>query len=76
MGLSKGEVRKDAIQQGADATLHTLGNLVSIAVDAARRVTNEVGQLSSEIFEIREAARRAREDNGLDEPDVDELDAE
>lgn len=71
MGLSKGEVRKDAIQQGADAALHALGNLAAIAVDAARRVTHEVGQFSTEIYEIREAARKARQDNGLlEEPEV------
>lgn len=62
MELSKGEVRKDQIQQGTDAAVTAIGNIVSIGVDSLRKVIHEIGTFATEMYEIREAGRRAEAD--------------
>jgi hypothetical protein len=62
MELSKGEVRKDQIQQGTDAAITAIGNIVSIGVDSLRKVIHEIGTFATEMYEIREAGRRAEAD--------------
>lgn len=59
MALSRREIAKDVVQQGAEAAFATAGQVAAIFFDAARRITTEVGMFGTEIFEIAEASRRA-----------------
>jgi hypothetical protein len=62
--LSKLEIRKDVLQGVVDATAGTVGEVTTIIAGAVRDVAASVGGLATELFELREAARRARgEDN-------------
>lgn len=72
MALSRREISKDVVQQSAEAAIGTAGHIVSILFDSARRITTEVGGFATEIFEIREASRRASFDG---EPNPDESSA-
>lgn len=74
MQLSKGEVRKDQIQQTTDAAIAAIGSIVSIGVDTARKVIHEIGTFATEVYEIREAGRRAEADGAED--DVEQLTAD
>lgn len=71
MALSRREIKKDAIQQSTDAAIGAVGQIAAILLDAARGVTREVGSFATEIFEIREASRRADEDGEDAEPQED-----
>ncbi|HSI27451.1 MAG TPA: hypothetical protein VK948_08580 [Aeromicrobium sp.] len=62
MQLSKGEVRKDQIQQTSDAAVAAIGNIVSIGVESVRKVIHEIGTFATEVYEIRESGRRAEAD--------------
>lgn len=63
MALSRREINKDVIQQSAEAALGTFGHITAIVFDAARKITTEIGSFGTEIFEIREASRRAESDD-------------
>ena len=60
--LSKGEIRKDALQSAVEATATTVGQVASIVTSAVRDAAGAVGGLATEIFEIRDSARRATAD--------------
>ncbi|QIX25967.1 hypothetical protein ncot_04640 [Nocardioides sp. JQ2195] len=60
--LSRGEIRKDALQDGFEATVSTVGQVGGLLVGAVRDVGRAVGGLATELFEIRDAARRAGEE--------------
>lgn len=62
MALSRREIAKDAVQQGAEAAFATAGHVAAIFFDAAVRITTELGTFGTEIFEITEASRRASDD--------------
>ena len=66
MALSRREIAKDVVQQGAEAAFATAGHVAAIFFDAARRITSELGALGTEVFELAEASRKATED----EPNV------
>lgn len=66
--LSKSEIRKDAVQTAVEATAGTVGQVATILTGAVRDVASAVGGLATEMFEIREAARRAAE-HAADVPD-------
>lgn len=57
--LSKGEIAKDALQAGAQAAAQTVGDVATIVTKAVGDVAAAVGGLATEIFEIRDASRRA-----------------
>ena len=63
MPLSRREIAKDVVQQGAEAALATAGQVAAIFFDAARRITSELGALGTEVIEIAEAGRKATEDD-------------
>ncbi len=65
MALSRREISKDAIQQAAEAAIGSLGRVTAIVFGATRDVTTEIGSFATEIFEIREASRRADADESL-----------
>lgn len=57
--LSKGEIRKDAVQDAVQAAASTVGQVTSILSRAVREVAGALGGFATEIFEIRDASRRA-----------------
>jgi hypothetical protein len=58
--LSRGEITKDALQGGVEATAGAVGQVATILTGAVREVATTLGGLATELFEIREATRRAR----------------
>jgi hypothetical protein len=65
--LSKGEIRKDAVQNTVEAAAGAVGQVATILTTAVRDVAGTVGGLATELFEIRDAARRASADQEPDE---------
>ncbi len=61
--LSKAEIRKDALQDGVTAASHTVGSVATIITTAVGDIARAVGGLATEVFEIRDAARRAGSDH-------------
>lgn len=62
MAVERLERGKDVIQVGVEsAAVHT-GRIVVIVAGAVRDVTRELGDFASDVFEMREAARRAEAD--------------
>lgn len=62
MALSRREIAKDAVQQYAEAAIGTSARIAAIVFDSARRITMEIGTFGTEVFEIREASKRAEND--------------
>jgi hypothetical protein len=62
--LDKLETRKDTIQVAVESGATHVGSIMSIVVGAVREVTREVGDWATDVFEIRDAARRARRGGG------------
>jgi hypothetical protein len=65
--ISRNEIRKDVLQESAEAVATTTGVVAGIVATAVRDVTRAVGTLASDLFEIRDGARRAREQQSDDE---------
>ena len=65
--LSGAEIGKDAVQSTVDAAASTVGEVATIITNAVRDVAAALGGLATEVFEIREASRKAAED-GADVP--------
>ena len=61
--ISRAEIRKDALQDTVVATATAVGAVTTIVTTAVRDVARTVGALATDLFEIRESARRARDDN-------------
>jgi len=57
--LSKGEIAKDVVQNTVEAAAVTVGQVTSILAAAVKDVAGAVGGFATEVFEIRESARRA-----------------
>jgi hypothetical protein len=60
--LSKSEIRKDAVQSTVEAAAGTVGQVTSIVTTAVKDVAGALGGLATELFEIRDSARRAAAD--------------
>ena len=65
--LSDAEIGKDAVQSTVEAAASTVGEVATIVTNAVRDVATALGSLATEVFEIREASRKAAED-GADVP--------
>ncbi|KRF18767.1 hypothetical protein ASG90_02390 [Nocardioides sp. Soil797] len=65
--ISRNEIRKDAIQDGFEATVSTVGQVGGLLVGAVRDVGRAVGGLATELFEIRDAARKAGQEQHSDD---------
>ncbi len=65
--ISRNEIRKDVLQESAEAVATTTGVVAGIVAPAVRDVTRAVGTLATDLFEIREAARRAEDESGTGE---------
>jgi hypothetical protein len=70
--LSKGEIRKDAVQGAVEAAATTVGDVATILTAAVRDVAGALGNLATEVFELRDAARRANAEH--DRPDLHAVD--
>ena len=67
--LDRLETRKDTIQVVVESGATHLGGIFGIVLGAVRDVTREVGGWATDLFEICDAARRARADTeGRSEP--------
>lgn len=64
--LSKAEIRKDAVQSAVEAAAGTVGAVTSILTTAVKDVAGALGGFATEIFEIRDSARRATADSDDD----------
>ena len=60
--LTKAEIRKDAVQNTVEAAASTVGEVTTIITGAVKGVAGAVGGFATELFEIRDAARRAHRD--------------
>jgi hypothetical protein len=56
------ETRKDTVQVAVESAFHHVGQIAGIIAGAGREVTRELGGWATEVFEMREAARRAAAD--------------
>jgi hypothetical protein len=71
--LSKAEIRKDALQEGVTAASHTVGTVTTIITSAVGDIARAVGGFATEMFEIRDSARRASRDHAVQVvPDLDD----
>lgn len=66
--MSKAEIRKDALQDTVEATATAVGTVTTIVTGAVRDIARTLGGLATEVFEIRDSARRARDDHQDDVP--------
>lgn len=57
--LSRTEIRKDAVQGTVEAAAGMVGQVATIITGAVRDVAGAVGGFATEVFEIRDSARRA-----------------
>ena len=60
--LSKAEIRKDAAQQVVEAAAGTVGQVATIITGAVKDVAGALGGFATDMFELRDAARRASHD--------------
>ncbi|AFM15471.1 hypothetical protein Mycch_0653 [Mycolicibacterium chubuense NBB4] len=67
--LSKGEIRKDAVQEIVGAGASAVGEVTSIITTAVKDVANAIGGFATDVFEIRDGARRASRRLHEDEDD-------
>jgi hypothetical protein len=57
--LSKSEIRKDALQEIVESGASTVGEVTSIITTAVKDVASAIGGFATDVFEIRDGARRA-----------------
>lgn len=60
--ISKAEIRKDAVQDGVEAVTHAVGQGTNIVIGAVSEIAKTVGGLATDLFEIREASKKAGRD--------------
>lgn len=59
--LSKTEISKDVVQGTVEAAAHTVGEVTRIVTTAVKDVAGAVGGFATEVFELRDSARKAAE---------------
>lgn len=60
--LSDAEIGKDTVQATVEAAAGTVGQVATIITGAVRDVATAIGDFATEVFEIRDAARKAQDD--------------
>ncbi|MEO9325460.1 hypothetical protein ABFT23_18350 [Nocardioides sp. C4-1] len=60
--LSQAEINKDSVQSVAEAAATAVGEVATIITAAVKDVATALGGFATEVFEIRESARKASED--------------
>jgi hypothetical protein len=66
--LEKIETRKDVLQTAIESGATHVGQIMGIVAGAVRDVTRELGDFATDVFEMRDAARRAEADGPTDSP--------
>jgi hypothetical protein len=61
-GLGRAEIAKDTVQVLAESTAGHVATIAAILSSAVRDVARELGDLASDVFEMRDAASRANQD--------------
>jgi hypothetical protein len=69
--LSKSEIRKDAVQGTVEAAASTVGQVATIITGAVKDVAAAVGGFATEVFEIRDSARKAAAEHEPTHPELD-----
>ncbi|PRX48447.1 hypothetical protein B0I33_104263 [Prauserella shujinwangii] len=64
--VGKFESGKDTVQELTESAATHIGNIAGIITGAVRDVARETGDWITDVFEMREASRRAREDSAAD----------
>lgn len=64
--FSRSEIRKDAVQSTVEAAAGTVGQVTSIVTTAVKEVAGAIGGFATELYEIRDSARRASADSAVD----------
>ncbi|MBJ8342415.1 hypothetical protein JGU71_26335 [Antrihabitans sp. YC3-6] len=64
--VGKFESNKDLVQDLTETTATRVGNIASIITDAVKGVAREVGDLISDGLEMREATKKAQDDDTVD----------
>ena len=67
--LSKSEIGKDAVQSTVEAAASTVGDVAKIITKAVQDVAGAVGGFASEVYEIRDASRKAADEHADVLPD-------
>jgi hypothetical protein len=65
--LGRLETREDTLQVAIESGAAHVGQIMGIVVGAVRDVTRELGDWATDVFEMREAAKRAEADDGNSE---------
>lgn len=74
--ISKAEISKDAVQSTVEATAGAVGEVATILTNAVKDVAGAIGGLATEVFEIRDAAKRASaEQDGVSEGQLESGDS-
>ena len=63
--LSKTEIRKDAMQEIVGSGASTVGDVASIITTAVKDVANAIGGFATDVFEIRDGAKRASQQSAV-----------
>jgi hypothetical protein len=61
--LSKSEIGKDAVQSTVEAAADTVGQVAKIITKAVQDVASAVGEFATEVYEIRDAAKKATDEH-------------
>jgi hypothetical protein len=61
--VNRFEIGKDTVQVMTESAATHVGRIATILASAVREVTHEVGEWASDVFEMREAAEQAAEDD-------------
>jgi len=69
--LSMGEIRKDALQDTVEATATAVGTVTTIVTTAVRDIARAFGGYATEVFEIRDAVRRAHVEHSPEDDSAD-----
>ena len=65
--LSRNEIRKDAVQDTVATAATAVGQVTTIITGAVKDVAGSIGGFATELFEIRESAKRAQDDEAQDD---------
>jgi hypothetical protein len=74
--LSKTEITKDAVQEVVASGASTVGEVTSIITTAVKDVANAIGGFATDVFEIRDGARRATQSQADEVGDIEVEDIE
>ena len=61
--LSRSEIGKDAVQSTVEAAASTVGDVAKIITKAVQDVAGAVGGFATEVYEIRDAAKKASDEH-------------